>query len=142
MHVCMILSVNVALIFAGSLAILGAAIHGVAGEVLVMGKLSPATLPPSRLGGPGTTKTMIHATWHMTTVAFLTVGCALLLAGSVLDADAARAIALVAAVAFTGFAAVAVGLGIAYSRSPRSLLRHPGPVVLTATAVLAWWGAL
>ena len=50
----------------------------------------------------------------------------------------ARAVALLAAGAFTGFAAVAVGLGA----SARSAFRHPGPVLLTATAVLAWWGAL
>jgi hypothetical protein len=134
--------VNVPLIVAGSLAILGAAIHGVAGEILVVRKLSLGTLPPSRFGGPRTTKTMIHVSWHLTTVAFLIVGSALLLSGSVLDGVTARGIGVVAATAFTGFAAVAVGLGVAYSRSPRSLLRHPGPALLTVTAALAWWGAL
>jgi uncharacterized protein YjeT (DUF2065 family) len=129
---------NIPMIVAGSLAIVGAAIHGVAGEVLVVRGLSPAMLPPSRFGGPRATKTMIHATWHMTTIAFLTVGFALLLAGSVLHGDTARALGLLAAGASTGFAAVAVGLGA----SPRSLLRHPGPAMLTATAALAWWGAL
>jgi hypothetical protein len=133
---------NVPLIVAGSLALLGAAIHGVGGEVLVLRKLSPETLPSSRFGGPRTTKTMIHAAWHMTTIAFLTVGSALLVSGSVLDGDTARGIALVGAGAFTGFAAVALGLGAAYARSPRLVLRHPGPAVLTATAALAWWGAL
>ena len=101
-------------------------------------KLAPAMLPPSRFGGPRATKTMIHATWHMTTVAFLTVGLALLVAGSVLHGDAAQAIAVLAAGASTGFAALAVGL----AASPRSLFRHPAPVLLTATAALAWWGAL
>jgi hypothetical protein len=134
--------VNVPLFVAGSLAILGAAIHGAAGEVLVVRKLSRGMLPPSPFGGPGMTKAMIHVTWHMTTIAFLTVGSALLLSGSVLDGDAARGIALVAAGAATGFAALAVGLGAAYTRSPRSLYRHPGPIVLTATAALALWGAL
>ena len=134
--------VDVALIVAGSLAILGAAIHGVGGEVLVMRQLSPAMLPSSRFGGPRMTKAMIHVTWHMTTIAFLTVGSALLLSGSVLEGDAARGIGLVAAGASTGFAALAVGMGAATVKSPRSLLRHPGPVVLTATAALAWWGAL
>jgi hypothetical protein len=85
---------------------------------------------------------MIHATWHITTIAFLTVGSALLLSGSVLHGDTARAIGLLAAGASTGFAAVTVGLGAASSRSPRSLFRHPAPVLLTATAALAWWGAL
>ena len=129
---------NVALIAAGSLAILAAAVHGVGGEVLVVRNLSPAVLPSSRFGGPRTTKTMIHATWHMTTIAFLTVGAALVLAGSVLDGDAAQGIGLLAAGASTAFAAVAAGMGA----SPRSLLHHPAPVVLTATAALAWWGAL
>ena len=136
------LGVNVPLIVAGSLAILGAAIHGVAGEVLVVRKLSPGMLASSPFGGPRMTKAMIHVTWHMTTIAFLTVGCALLLAGSVLHDEAAQAIALLAAGASTGFAALAVGMGAASTRSPRSLIRHPGPAVLTATAALAWWGAL
>ena len=132
---------NVPLIVAGSLAIVGAAIHGVGGEVFVIGKLRPETLPATRLGGPRTTRSMIHVTWHLATIGFLTVGCALLLAGSILHGDTAG-IGLVAAGASTGFAAVAVGLGSAYARSARSLFRHPGPVVLAATAALAWWGAL
>jgi hypothetical protein len=134
--------VNAPLIVAGSLAILGAAIHGVGGEVLVVRKLSPAVLPSSRFGGPRTTRTMIHVTWHMTTIAFLTVAFALLLSGSVLDGDTARGIGVVAAAASTGFAALAVGLGGAYRHFPRSLLSHPAPVLLTVTAALAWWGAL
>jgi hypothetical protein len=131
--------VNVPLIVAGTLAILGAAIHGVGGEVLVK-KLSPGMLPSSRFGGPRTTKTMIHVTWHMTTIAFLTVACALLLSGSVLHGDTARGLGVLAAGACTGFAALTVGMSGA--TSPRSLLRHPGPALLTATAALAWWGAL
>ena len=133
---------NVPLIVAGSLGILGAAVHGVGGELFVVRRLSPGTLPSSRLGGPRATKAMIQVTWHMTTVAFLTVGSALLLSGAVLDGEAARAIALVAAAASTGFAALALGLGVAQTGSPRSLFRHPAFAVLTATAALAWWGAL
>jgi hypothetical protein len=130
------------LIVAGSLAIVGAAIHGGAGEAFVVRELSPATLPPSRFGGSRMTKTMIHVTWHMTTIAMLTAGLALLLSGSVLHGDTARGVALVGAAACTGFAAVALALGAAYGQFPRALYRHPGPAVLTATAVLAWWGAL
>jgi hypothetical protein len=133
--------VSVPLIVAGSLAILGAAVHAVGGELLVR-TLSPGMLPPSRFGGPRTTKMMIHVTWHMTTIAYLTVGSALLLSGSVLHGDTARGITLVAATACTGFAALAVGLGVASTRSIRTLLRHPGPAVLTTTAALAWWGTL
>jgi hypothetical protein len=133
---------NVPLIIAGSLAIMGAGVHGVGGELLVVRRMAPGVLASSPFGGPVMTKAMIHVTWHMTTIAFLTVGFALLLAGSVLHGDATRAIGLVGASASTGFAALAVGLGAVYTRSPRSLLRHPGPAVLTATAALAWWGAL
>ena len=133
---------NVPLIVAGCLAVGGAAIHGVAGELFVVRRLSPAMLPSSRFGGPRMTKTMIHVTWHMTTVAFLTVGAGLLLAGTVLDGGAARGIAMFVAGAATGFALLAVALGAVYMRSPRSLVRHPGPGVLTAVAALAWWGAL
>ena len=130
---------DVPLIAAGSLAIISAALHGLGGELLVVRKLSPAMLPPSAFGGPRTTKAMIHVTWHLTTIAFLTVGCALLLAGLLLHGDTARGIALVGAGAFTGFAAVTV-LGAAM-QSPRSLFAHPAPAVLSATAALAWWGA-
>lgn len=133
---------DVALIVAGSFAILGALVHGVAGEVLVVRKLSAGALPPSRFGGPQMTRAMIHVSWHIATVAFLVVGCALLLAGSVLDGAAAQGLAIVAAAAMSGFAAVVVVLGGVETRSPRSLLRHPGPPLLTATAVLAWVGAL
>ena len=130
------------LIAAGSLAVLGAAIHGLAGEVLVVRKLAPGALPPTRFGGPGATRTMIHVTWHITTVAFLSVGFGLLLSGTVLHGDTARGISVLAAAASTGFAAIAVVLGAGSLPSPRSLLRHPGPIVLSATAVLAWLGAL
>ena len=133
---------NVPLIVAGFLGILAAAVHGVGGEVLVVRRLSPEVLPSSRFGGPGTTKTMIHVTWHMTSIAFLTVGFALLVSGLVLHGETARGIGLVAAGASTGVAGLAIVLGGAYRQFPRSLLRHPAPVVLTATAALAWWGAL
>lgn len=133
---------NVQLVIAGCLAVLAAAIHGGAGELLVMRRVTPAMLPASRFGGAGMTRAMIHVTWHMATVAFLTVGVALLLAGSVVDGGAAEALAFVGACASTGFALLAVVMGAAETRSPRALLHHPGPVVLSAIAVLAWWGAL
>jgi hypothetical protein len=132
--------VDLPLIAAGCLAILGAAVHGAAGEVLVMRKLSPERLPPTRFGAPGMTRAMIHVSWHITTIAFFTVGAALLLSGSILHGDAARGISLVGAGASTGFAALVLGLGV--PQSPQALLRHPAPVALSATAALAWWGAL
>ena len=133
---------NAPLIAAGALAVLGALVHGVGGEVLVVRRLSPQVLSASAFGGPRATKAMIHVSWHLTTAAFLAVGVALLLSGSVLEGDAARGVGLSAAGTSTAFAAVVVGLGAADAKSPRLLLRHPGPVLLSATAALAWWGAL
>jgi hypothetical protein len=134
--------VNAQLIVAGSLGVLAAAVHGIGGEVLVVRRLSPGMLAASPFGGARMTKTMIHVTWHLTTIAFLSVGVALLLSGAVLEGDTARGVALLAAGTSAGFAAVVLGLGVAEMKSPRLLLRHPGPVVLTATAALALWGAL
>jgi len=135
-------AVNVPLIVAGALATLAAAIHGGAGQALVVRKLSSAPLPPTRFGGSQSTLLMIQVTWHLTTVAFITAATALLLAGSVLEGDAAHAVALLGAGAATGFAAVTLGLGVASNRSLHALIRHPAPIVLTATALLAWWGAV
>lgn len=115
---------NVPLIVAGAFATLAAAIHGAAGEVFVMRRLSSVPLPPTRFGGPRSTLLMIHVTWHLTTVAFLTVACALL-AGSVLDGDVAHAVAVLAAGSATGLTAVTVGLAVASNPSPRALLRPP-----------------
>ena len=133
---------NVPFVVAGCIAVLAAVIHGAGGEFLVVRKLSTETLPPTRFGGPRATKAMIHVTWHLATVAFLSAGIALLLSGSVLDGDAARGVAVAAAAAFTGFAAVALGVGAAENKSARAFLRHPGPLVIALTAALAWWGAV
>jgi hypothetical protein len=133
---------NVPLIIAGAVGIVAAGIHGVAGELLVVRKLSLDRLAPSPFGGPRMTRAMIHVTWHITTFAFLACGVGLLVAGTALDGDARRATAILAAGAFTGFAAVALGLGIANTGSARNLFRHPGPLALAAVAVLGWVGAL
>jgi hypothetical protein len=45
--------VNAPLVAAGCLAVLGAAVHGLGGEVLVVRKLAAGMLPPTRFGGPG-----------------------------------------------------------------------------------------
>ena len=133
--------VNVVLIVAGSFALLGAAIHGIAGDLLVVRQLPLETLPATRFGSPRMTKAMIHVTWHLATIALLIVGALLVLSGAGIDDDAARWMSLVGACAATGVAAVAIVLG-GSAASPRAALRHPGPAVLTITAALAWWGAL
>jgi hypothetical protein len=133
---------NIQLIVAGILALLAVVVHGLGGELLVVRRLSPEVLSSSPFGGPRMTRAMIHVSWHLTTVAFFTVGLALVLAGIALEDDVARGAGLFAAATATGFAAVMAGLGAANVRTPRALLRHPAPVVFTAIAGLAWWGVL
>ena len=133
---------NVPLILAGSLAILASAIHGGVGEALVVRRLSVDSLPRTRLGGPRMTRAMIHVSWHLATAAFLAAGAAMIISGSALDDEVARGVGVASAAAFTGFAAVAVGLGLANTRSLRAMTRHLGPLLITLTAVLGWWGAL
>jgi hypothetical protein len=140
--------VNVPLIVAGSLALMGAVIHGAGGELLVVRRLSPAGLPSTQFGGPSMTKAMIRASWHLATIAFVTNGSALLLAGSVLAGDTARGVGVVAAAASTGFAALIVGLAAAQApralrsgvRHERRALVHPAPLLVTLVTVLAWIG--
>ena len=122
-------------------AILAAGVHGAAGEVLVMRKLLRESLPRTRFGDPGMTRAMVHVSWRITTLAFFTVGAVRLLSGSVVHGDAARGLSLVGAGASTGFVALVLLLGVA-PQSPRAVFRHPAPVALSATAALAWWGAL
>ena len=132
---------DVPLVVAGSLALLAAGVHGVGGELLVVRKMTAEQLPPSVFGGGRMTRTMVHVSWHITTVAFLAAAAALLAAGAAVDGDAARALALLGAGAMTGFAAVVLVLG-ATALSVRAFFRHPGPLLLNATAAVAWWGAL
>ena len=131
---------NIPLFIAGCLGVLAAAVHGAGGEILVVRKLSLDLLPTSRFGGPRMTKAMIHVTWHVTTFAFLTSGVAMLIAAAALEGPAQKAVGVIGAVSFTGFGLLATGIGAAYMRSPRGFLTHPGPLVLSSTAVLAWWG--
>jgi hypothetical protein len=135
---------DVPLTLAGSISVLAAAIHGIAGEIIVVRRLSPEALPSTRFGGPRMTKAMVHVSWHIATVAFLATGAVLLLSGTVLERETPRAILFVAAAAATGYAALAAFLGAAYNRrsTPRAFARHPGPIILTAGAVMAWLGAL
>jgi hypothetical protein len=136
---------NVPLVVAGSLAFLAAAIHGGAGQALVIRRLSLRMLPPTLFGGPEMTKTMIWVSWHIATIAFLAVGAALVLSGSVLHGDSARAVGLIAAGASTGFAVLALGAKLIqgprfFRTGNKRAFLHFGPEALTVIAVLAWVG--
>lgn len=132
---------NVPLFLAGVLAFVASAVHGLGGELLVIRRLRREPLPSTRFGGPGMTRAMVHVSWHIATFAFLSVGVGMVVSAAVLEGDGANALAWFCAAAFTGFAGVAVVLG-GVGQSPRAFFQHPGPVVLAATAALAWWGAV
>lgn len=141
---------NLPLVVAGVLALLGAAVHGIVGDLVVVRRLSPGKLPSSPFGGPRMTKAMIRVAWHMATMALVTVGSSLVVSGAFLDGETARAVGVVGAGASTGIAVVIVPA--AFNQARRSLalratdrreLRsflHPGPVILVAIPVLAWVG--
>jgi hypothetical protein len=118
---------------------MGAAIHGGAGEVLVLRNLFAGQLPTSRFGGPLATKVMIRVTWHVVTITFAVLGSALATCGFLGPGDACRGIGLVAASSFTGFVAVSVAVVL---QRPRSGIRHRGPLIFLVVAALAWWGTL
>ena len=132
---------NIPLFLAGLLALVAAAIHGAGGERLVLRKLWQGSLPSTRFGRAGMTRSMIHVTWHLTSFAFAAVGAGMIVSATALDGDAAESLAWFTAAAATGFAGVAVGLAVA-QHPLRALFQHLGPLTLTATAALAWWGAL
>jgi hypothetical protein len=61
--------------------------------------------------------------------------------GSLLDGEAAPAVAYAGAAQLTGLAAVILGLSAVLTGSPRYLVRHPAPVLIILTTVPAWLGA-
>jgi hypothetical protein len=98
-------------------------------------------LPSTRLGGPSFTKVMIRATWHITTIAFLVTGSALAACAPGDPSQACRGIGRLAAIAYSGFTVLLVGLVFPrLLRGPRKLPRHPAPLIFALVAVLSWWG--
>jgi hypothetical protein len=134
---------NVPFAIAGVLALTGAAIHGIVGERIVVTKLHADILPSSRFGSPSFTKIMIRATWHITTIAFVVMGAAMMACAPGASSEACRGIGRVAALAYAGFVALTIGLvapRFLATRGRRAPLRHPAPLLFALVAVLAWWG--
>jgi len=131
---------SVPLLIAGALASVAAVVHGAGGELLVLRKLSSATLPVSPFGGGAATKTMLRVSWHVATIAFVVVAVSLTFAGSARQGASAHAVGLVGASAATAYAALLVGTAVVHGAT--GLVRHPGPAMFGAIAGLAWWGLL
>jgi hypothetical protein len=129
---------NVPFAVAGALALSGAAVHGIAGEKMVVTKLGAEILPSSPFGGSSFTKVMIRATWHITTIAFVVMGAGMTACAPGASSEACRGVGRVSALAYSGFAALTIGLGA--PRGPRALFRHPAPLLFVMVAVLAWRG--
>jgi hypothetical protein len=130
---------NVQYLIAGGLALLGAAVHGMGGHVLIVRRLRTDTLPSTPFGGPGATRVMVWVTWHVVTLTFAIMGASLLsCAGSAPGAHCSGLGRLVA-VLFAAFAVLSIGYGLARGR--QLLARHLGPWVFVAVAVLAWVGS-
>ncbi len=129
---------NVPFAVAGALAITAAAIHGIAGERLVVTKLSLEGLPSTQFGSPRFTKLMIRATWHITTIAFVVTGSALAACVPNGSSQACEGIGRMSAIAYASFAALTIGLAVPHVR--RTVRRHPAPLIFVAIAVLSWWG--
>jgi hypothetical protein len=132
---------NTALLVAGVLSFVAAAIHGIAGDVLLVRRLDVATLPRTPFGGPAGSKLMIRVCWHLVTTTFVVLGAALVACGFDDAHDACRRTGILVASAFSAFAAITIAAGVR-TYGPAGILRHPAPALLTGIAVLAWWGTL
>jgi hypothetical protein len=131
--------VSVPLAVASALALSGAAIHSIVGEILVVRKISVGNLKGSPFGGPRATMLMIRVTWHIVGVAFLVIGIALAACAASGGAGACVGVAQLASASFAGFLLVAIA--VAGRSDPRMIFRHPAPLVFAAVALLAWVGA-
>jgi hypothetical protein len=130
---------NVPFVVAGVLAIAGAAVHGILGEKIVVSRLRREALPSSKFGSSSFTLVMIRATWHITTLAFVVLGSALLACTPDATGGACEAVGRVTAIAYASFFALSIGLVAPMIRRIR--LRHPAPLLFALVAVLSWWGA-
>ena len=126
-------------VVAGVLSLIGAVVHGGAGEALILRKLFAGELPSSRFGGPAATRVMVRFTWHAVTLTFAVLGTGLATCGFVGPVGTCRGVGIVAAIIFTAF--VALTLVVVLQR-PRTFFIHPGPPGFLVTAVLAWWGTV
>jgi hypothetical protein len=133
--------VNIALLLAGVMSLAAAAIHGIAGDVLIVRRLDVGSLPSTRFGGPAATQLMIRITWHLLTATFVVLGTAMVVCGFNDSHEACRRTGILAASAFSAFAVIAIASGVARS-GPAGLFRHPAPAAFIVTAGLAWWGAV
>lgn len=131
---------NWILFAAGALMTAAAGLHGVVGDALLR-KITRLEFPPAPFGGsPGDTKAVTRITWHFGTVAFFFVGGWLVATGVRPQATFAVGVTYLSGTFLSFLASIALVVTI-YRRGPRGLLKQPGPVLLTTTSILVWWGS-
>ncbi|MDQ3956229.1 MAG: hypothetical protein M3285_11850 [Actinomycetota bacterium] len=129
---------NWPLIAAGSLSLMGSAIHGVVGDRIVR-RIDEASLPGNPFQGVST-MLLIRVTWHFVTIAFLVLGVALLVVGAKPEVTATSGVAYVAGAAFACWSVFALVAGFRRG-GIRVFKSHPGPIAFVVTVVLISWGA-
>ncbi|MGH8455695.1 MAG: hypothetical protein ACRETW_11155 [Stenotrophobium sp.] len=123
---------------AGGMSLVGAAVHGIIGD-LFLRKVARDALPANALGGPENSRTLVRVSWHFVTVTFAVSGFALLYVGSNGTTRLAAGVVWFLGALYACFALFAVA--VAVQRQHRQLLfTHPAPLGLSAIAVLIWWG--
>jgi hypothetical protein len=127
--------VNTPLAIAGGLCALGAAWHGVGGEIGILRRLDPRTLAPSYFGDGDVTKRFLRACWHLLTVVFGVDAVALAL---IAVRGGGALLARTIAIQFACFLFVYVVIALP---RPRIFLRAPQWAFFAAVATLAAIGA-
>lgn len=130
---------NAAYVAAASVAVLAAAIHGIAGERLVLRRLRVQTLHATRYGGPRATLNLLRGSWHLVTATFFMTAVGLAVCAGAEPDGACRGVGLLTAATYGAFF-----LGVlvrAVRGRPSILVRHPGPAAFALVAGFSWLGA-
>lgn len=130
---------NWPLLAAGALALLGSGIHGAVGDGIVR-RIDADSLPKSSFGDGSSTKFLIRAAWHFTTIAFVVTGVALVFSGVRPDEGLSRGLAYSAGSLLTCWAALGLIAGFVRG-GVRGWVTHPAPILLSISAALVWFGS-
>lgn len=126
---------DVGLGVAGILCLILGVGHETVGRVFALPALEKQGYPGSRLGGPGSTRDMVHVTWHIVTIFVLGLGCAFLTLA--FDSSAEPRVVM-----FRWFAAMWLVAAVMAAWVGRKRLRVspllPVPLSWVVIAVLLW----
>lgn len=128
-----------ALVAAGSMMLVGAVVHGVVGDEALR-KIGREQLPSNRFGGPGNTRVVLRISWHFVTIAFALLGGWLIATGIQPEATFAAGITYLSGTLLSCYALLGLVTTV-YRRGPVGIFKHPGPLILSAAALLVWLGS-